>query len=72
MDKGVNLHMKASQACATACVLTLILAGVAAAAGVVVEHEQREPGSNAVTGRVTYYFDAGRLRIESQTEYAMP
>jgi hypothetical protein len=41
---------------------------VAAAAGVVVEHEQREPDSQAVTGRVTYYLDAGRLRIESQTE----
>lgn len=60
--------MRASQACTTAFVLTLCLVGIAATAGVVVEHEQREPGSNAVTGRVTYYLDAGRLRIESQTE----
>ena len=60
--------MKTSQACATTSVLTLCLVGIAAAAGVIVEQEQREPGSNAVTGRVTYYLDAGRLRIESQTE----
>lgn len=61
--------MKAKQAFAAACVLALSLVGIAAAAGVVVEHEQREPGSNAVTGRVTFYLDVGRLRIESQTEY---
>jgi len=42
--------------------------GVAAAAGVVVEHEVRDPSSQAITGRVTYYLDAGRLRIESRTE----
>lgn len=52
----------------TALVLAACLSGLAAAAGVVVEQEQREPGSNAVLGRTVFYLDAGRLRIETQTQ----
>ncbi|HXE74477.1 MAG TPA: DUF4412 domain-containing protein [Candidatus Xenobia bacterium] len=45
----------------------LLLAG-SAAAGVRVETEQREPGSNTALGRTVYYLDAGRLRLEAQSE----
>jgi len=45
----------------------LLLAG-SAAAGVRIETEQREPGSNVALGRTVYYLDAGRLRLEAQSE----
>lgn len=44
------------------------LTGLTAAAGVVVEQEQREPGGDAVLARTVYYLDAGRLRIETRSE----
>ncbi len=53
---------------ATALVLAACLTGLAAAAGVVVEQEQREPSTNAVLGRTVFYLDAGRLRIETRTQ----
>ena len=45
----------------------LLLAG-SAAAGVRIETEQREPGSNVALGRTVYYLDACRLRLEAQSE----
>jgi hypothetical protein len=51
-----------------ACGAAVWLAGASARAGVVVEVEQRLPGTGAVMGRTVYYFDAGRLRVESTSE----
>ncbi len=48
--------------------LVVCLAGVCASAGVAVEVEQRLPGTGVVVGRTVYYFEAGRLRVESTTE----
>ncbi len=48
--------------------LLVCLAGVCAQAGVVLEVEQRLPGTGAVIGRTVYYFEAGRLRVESTSE----
>lgn len=50
------------------CVLAVWLTGGTAAAGVVIEMEQRQPSSNAVMARAVFYLDAGRLRIEAQGE----
>jgi len=44
------------------------LAGGTAAAGVVLELEEREPSSGAVVGRIVYRLEAGRLRIETRGE----
>ncbi len=44
------------------------LLGGSAAAGVRVETEQREPGSEAALGRTVYLLDAGRLRLEAKSE----
>jgi len=41
----------------------VVMAGMAAA-GTVIQQEQREPGSGAAQQRVTLYVDAGKLRIE--------
>ncbi|MGH9862446.1 MAG: DUF4412 domain-containing protein [Candidatus Acidiferrales bacterium] len=49
------------------CVLAVCLAGGVARAGVVVETEQREPGSTTAAGRALYSIDAGRLRIEARS-----
>jgi hypothetical protein len=51
-----------------ACAVAVCVAGASAQAGVVVEVEQRLPGTGAVMGRTVYYFDAGRLRVESTSE----
>jgi len=51
-----------------ACALLVCLAGAVAQAGVVVEVEQRLPGTGAVIGRTVYHFEAGRLRVESTSE----
>jgi len=59
--------MSIRRAIVSALVLATCLAGLAATAGVVVEQEQREPGTSAVLGRTVFYLDAGRLRIETQT-----
>jgi hypothetical protein len=64
--------MRTSRRVSLACVLAASLAGVCASAGVVVEVEQRLPGTGAVIGRTVYYFEAGRLRVESNTEEGDP
>lgn len=43
------------------------LASLPAAAGVVIQQEQREVGSDTVAVETTMYIDAGRLRIEART-----
>lgn len=48
--------------------LGICLGGWAAAAGVVIEQEQREPGSEEVLARTVYYMDAGWLRLETKSE----
>ena len=60
--------MRASWSVISACVLAVCMAAGSAQAGVVVEVEQRLPGTGAVIGRTTYYFDVGRLRVESTNE----
>lgn len=37
-------------------------------AGVVLEMEEREPGSDAVVGRIVYRLEPGRLRIETRSQ----
>ncbi|MBI2956078.1 MAG: DUF4412 domain-containing protein [Acidobacteria bacterium] len=58
--------MKTFSAVIGLCVLAAGL-GAPAQAGVVIELEQREPGSEAVVARSVHYLDAGRLRIETKT-----
>ncbi|HEX9763725.1 MAG TPA: DUF4412 domain-containing protein [Candidatus Acidoferrales bacterium] len=60
--------MRASWSVSCACALLVCLTGVSVQAGVVVEVEQRLPGTGAVIGRTTYHFDVGRLRVESTSE----
>ncbi len=60
--------MRVSSKRAWLTVAAVWLAGWSAAAGVRVETEQREPGSEAALGRTVYYLDAGRLRLEAQSE----
>lgn len=50
------------------CALAVCLWGLTAAAGVVVEQEEREPGSQEAGNNVKFYLDAGRMRVESQTD----
>ena len=45
----------------------LALASLPAAAGVVIQQEQREPGGAAPLVQTTMYIDAGRLRIEARS-----
>lgn len=52
---------------ASVCVLGLCLAGLGASAGVVIEQEQRGPGTNTPVWRITFYLDAGKLRVESKS-----
>ncbi len=58
--------MKAQPRVAYWCVVAVCLAVGVARAGVVIESEQREPGSTAAVGRALYSIDTGRLRIEVQ------
>lgn len=51
-----------------AIVLLAFLAGSTARAGVVLEMEEREPGSGAVVGHIVYRLEAGRLRIETRSQ----
>jgi len=60
--------MSTRRVTASALVLATCLTGLAAAAGVVIEQEQRQPGSEAVLVRTVFYLDAGRLRIETRTQ----
>ena len=53
---------------AIAIVLAAILAGWTATAGVVLEIEEREPGSGAVVGRIVYRLEPSRLRIETHSQ----
>lgn len=48
--------------------LSACLAGLTARAGVVLEMEEREPGSNALVSRIVYRLEAGRLRIETRSQ----
>ncbi len=60
--------MRVSSRRALLSVAAVWLAGWSAAAGVRVETEQREPGSEAALGRTVYYLDANRLRLEAKSE----
>ena len=51
-----------------AMVLVAFLSGWTATAGVVLEMEEREPGSGTVVGRIVYRMEAGRLRIETRSQ----
>ncbi len=62
------LFMRMSWSVSAACALAVCLAGVGVQAGVVVEVEQRLPGTGTVIGRTVYYFEVGRLRVESTSE----
>lgn len=53
---------------ASVLVLGWCVAGGPARAGVVIEQEQREPGSDTPGARTVYYFEGTRLRIETQSE----
>lgn len=50
------------------CVLSICLAGWTAAAGVLLELEERVPGSEAVVARTLFSLEAGLLRLEARTE----
>lgn len=59
--------MRISRMVVAAAGLSLCLAGLAATAGVVIEQEQSEPGSDTPAWRTTYFLDAGKLRIEAKS-----
>lgn len=59
--------MKNFRSLAALPILTICLAGWSAAAGVVVEAEQREAGGSEVVLQTAYYFEPGRLRVEMKT-----
>ncbi|MGH9803882.1 MAG: hypothetical protein ACRD4D_01825 [Candidatus Acidiferrales bacterium] len=60
--------MSLPRSIAIATVLSAFLTGWAATAGVVLELEEREPGSGAVVGRIVYRLEAGHLRIETRSQ----
>ena len=55
----------AKQIVALACALGL--ASLPAAAGVVIQQEQRETGSDTPIVETTIYLDAGKLRVEARS-----
>jgi len=51
---------------AATCLLGLTLTAGPATAGVVIQQEQTEVGSNAPLSQTTFYLDAGKIRIEAR------
>ena len=62
--------MTTAKTTAAVLVLGVCLCGWTARAGVVLELEEREPGSDAVVSRIVYRLEAGRLRIETLSQDA--